>query len=192
MCNCGKNKVVQQQQPPVPNFRNRAVAAPPPSPSPFQIRLAAPAPAELQTVDTSVWGAPLWMVLHTAAQFSTARENSSMWSTIISALKTGLPCPDCSAHFNAWAINNRLRMTIIKNGSHSPIVSWILNLHNAVNRRNGGTAWTIDRVRSTYGYGNKADRVAEATAALQTLQGIIGDSLFNALSALLQSFFLGP
>ena len=144
------------------------------------------ASTDLDTVDTSIWGPPLWKALHVAAQFSAARNHAGNWNTIMNALKTDLPCPDCSSHYNAWIKNNVLRTTVLPNGIQSAITTWLLRLHNTVNIRNGCGAWTVDQMKAEYG-GGKAGKVAEAITALETVRDIIGRSLFSALMTLLRS-----
>jgi hypothetical protein len=152
--------------------------------------------ATLQTVDTSTWGAPLWLVLHTLSLTAT---DKTLWLGIFNALKKDLPCPDCSNHFNEWARSNPLRFPVpppprqpfmlrfLKTPPPTPlppvsdtISKWTLALHNAVNARLGRPAWSIDACRSTYN--NKQ----AARAALASLDGIIGTTLFSLLSSVLK------
>jgi hypothetical protein len=111
-----------------------------------------------------------------------------MMKALLSALLTGLPCPDCSAHYNAWYNSHPLRYPIIGSRISLPVayrtntIRWILALHNDVNARIGrGGSWSLEQVVAAYS--SKAD----ALAALTSLQGIIGPGAYAAASALLQS-----
>ena len=180
MCSCNKPRQRPAQYSPPPN--NSAV----PLPTPMAMA-AVPLdlPPSLETVDTSVWGASLWKILHTAAQFSYAREHARFWNAVINALKTGLPCPDCSAHYNAWVASNKLRFTVMTR-AQCPVVGWLLNLHNDVNSRTGRAPWSNQQLSAAYG-GNKAARLADARALLETLNGIIGQDAYGSLAALLRA-----
>ena len=140
----------------------------------------------IPTVDTSVWGAALWRILHIATVATRNRGHIVPWRNVIDALKTGLPCPECSAHYNAWVSRHGLRFSLIGDGIRGPVVRWFLELHNDVNRRNGvaGGTWTTKQVMETYG---GATRVAEATVTLESLRGIIGDGAWIAIANLLKS-----
>jgi len=176
MCSCNKAR-----RAPVPSVAVGAVGRPAP-------RLALPSASPsteptIPTVDTSVWGAPLWRVLHTASVATTSRDRIRLWRTLIEALKTDIPCPDCSAHYNAWVSRHGLRFSLIGNGIRGPIVRWVLDLHNDVNQRTGSPSgvWTVKQVMETY------RDLAGASAALLTLQGVIGPKAYEAASALLRS-----
>jgi hypothetical protein len=152
------------------------------------VATALPVPAvipeiSIPTVDTSVWGAALWRILHTASVFTKDRNHIQLWRNLLAALKTGIPCPDCSAHYNDWVSQQGLRFSMIGDGIRGPILRWILNLHNDVNRRTGSVwgTWTIKQVTDTY-----VD-LAGAKATLDTLQGIIGPAAWDAAQALLNS-----
>ena len=138
-------------------------------------------PIALATVDTSVWGAPLWRVLHTASVFTKGRSHIGHWRKLLAALTAGLPCPECSSHYNSWYSRTPLRFNILGNGTQGVIINWVLALHNDVNRRAGRAQWSADQVRSTY------RDLGAAKAALEGLQGIIGDGAYRAAAALLAS-----
>jgi len=152
---------------------------------------APPAPPPRPTVDTSVWGAPLWKVLHTASVFTKTATHIPLWRHLIKALKSGLPCPDCSAHYNAWVSSNGVNFSIIGDGVRAPAIAWVLALHNNVNSRQDPPVapWTVKQVVAAYAGApaEKADRIAAAVTALQRLQGVIGPSAFDAAMALLKS-----
>jgi hypothetical protein len=164
----------------------------------------------LPTVDTAIWGPPLWSALHRAAHFGSDDRFSSNWSSVFSAMNSGLPCPDCTAHYNAWFLSQfpppppQARsmyrpMAMMMRGRRGvqtqavtpppvpvPAQTRLLNLHNDINQRTGKPVWDLQQVIDTYG-GDKTSQVAVAVAALQSLQGVIGAGLYDTLMALLQT-----
>jgi hypothetical protein len=184
MCLCNKRRVV-----PGPGL------APGPAPrlQPAAVAVDVPAVVALATVDTAVWGAALWLVLHTASVTVTDRSQIAAWQNVLEALRTGIPCPDCSAHYNDWYNSHPLKFSIVapkrlmnpmaraRRTAPAPVqattVGWMLDLHNNVNQRLGKPGWSFDQVVSAYG-----STAAAAAATLQTLRGVIGDNLLNALT----------
>jgi hypothetical protein len=156
--------------------------------------LAEPQPPPIETVDTSVWGAPLWLVLHVIAQNS-AVSAIPTWRSLLAALRTDLPCPDCRAHYGAWytsrppsfhvstPVVSRLRLMPRNNTAPStaPLIKWLTELHNNVNLRTGRSAW--NGAADVYG----RQRIPEARVALDGLQGTIGPAAWRDADALLRS-----
>ena len=85
-----------------------------------------PAPAPLYNPETTVWGPPLWKVLHTLAELS---DNSPLWFDILNSLETFIPCPVCKTHFTEYKTQNPAP------ADHQGIVDWFFILHNIVNAR---------------------------------------------------------
>jgi len=166
---------------------NKLKSAPrPQAQAPMLNRLASPAPAAvLETVDTSIWGASLWKILHIAAQVSNSKGVIPLWRGVFDAMRTGLPCPDCSAHYNAWYKARPLQFSLIPmtGSTRGPIVNWILELHNNVNRRTGKPTWTGAQLAGSYG----GNQIATAKSLADSLRGVIGGGLSAALDALLRS-----
>jgi len=166
-------------------------AGPVPAAGPVAPAKAAPPPISIPTVDTSVWGAALWKVLHTASVFSQQRTQMTLWRNLIKALKTGLPCPDCSAHYNAWIASHSINFSMFGDGIRGPAVHWVLALHNNVNSRLDPpvASWNTKQVIAAYA-GTRAEkegRIAAAVVALQSLRGVIGPGAYDAALVLLNS-----
>lgn len=140
-------------------------------------------PPPLATVDTSVWGPSLWKILHIASMRSGNRNSVSLWRMIFEAMKTGLPCPDCSGHYNVWYRTHPLRIGLMPNVFQEAIIRWILDAHNDVNRRTGKPIWNIRQLTVTYG----AENIITAKALADSLRGVIGANLSGALNALLRT-----
>lgn len=83
-------------------------------------------PPPLYNPETTVWGPPLWKILHTLAECS---DNSPFWHDILTAMETYIPCPTCKAHFIEY------RQQTPAPADHQGIVDWFFILHNIVNAR---------------------------------------------------------
>jgi hypothetical protein len=186
MCNCGaKRRAARGVTVTVPTT-TRAVqpVVAPPAPAPSRLsrfrrgrRAPEPGPTfHLPIVDTKVWGPRLWTVLHTA---SVALPCGDVWVRLVEELKMGLPCPDCTGHYTAWVTAQPVSAT-------TDMGAWFLALHNDVNRRVGAErkvvvgGWTCEAMTAAY-----TGRMAEARAALEALNGVIGAATWTTLDAIL-------
>lgn len=97
-------------------------------------------------IHPSLWGASLWHLLHTAAQFTTNVHQRLNWIRLLEAMKSRLPCPECSAHYNAWITANPVSLPISGPELTTAISTWLLALHNDINRRNEKEAWTVEQL----------------------------------------------
>ncbi|NBU31443.1 MAG: hypothetical protein EBS41_08115 [Actinobacteria bacterium] len=165
--------------------RGRLVRVTIPVPVPAVVVVAPVAPVDdgpdltdsgLETVDPAIWGPPLWKFLHSAAAASGA--DATRWTTVLEAMKTGLPCQECTDHYRTWFATHP-----IADGSVS---LWLLALHNDVNRRRSVAAgprlqvpeWSAEQLAAAYPV---AAAVAASAAGLP--EGL-GPGLVAALRAL--------
>lgn len=189
MCNCGAKRRAATTRaiptvtapPPPPATRSLPVSEPPPPPTRFHRRRhrrfggPTPPPTEpsfhLPIVDTNVWGPRLWTVLHVASVAVTCGE---IWPRLVEELKMGLPCPDCTTHYTAWAVAQPVTAT-------TDMSAWFLALHNDVNRRIGGrNGWTCEALMVTY-----TGQLDSGRTALDALRGVIGEAAWITLDAIL-------
>ena len=171
MCGCNKN---------TPKY----VAALPAARSyPSSPMAAAATVQSLPIVDTSIWGPPLWKVLHIAAHATITKGRQSQWKLILNTLQTDLPCPDCTAHYISWYRTHPIGISLFPNRNNRQIVVWLLNLHNDINTRTGRPVWNAAQLDAAYG----GNQIQDAKATLATLQGIIGQNAWTALHNLLNS-----
>jgi len=186
MCNCAKKMGggPAPSQPAPPRRMLRAAAAPPSAP-------AAPVQTFPENAEPTVWGPPVWKALHIAAQFSGTSNHISPWRLVVEAMKTGLPCSECRDHFNARVAQVPLRFSNMFTGFRhnrvavrTTVINWTTNLHNFVNTANGKPSWSLQEVATAYG-GDRASRIVEARDALETVNGVLGDNLYQALRSLL-------
>ena len=199
MCSCGKTfstrtsgptlNIMDGSQP-----RRRLLGRSAPVPVVSVVSVVSVVPVEsvqvLDSVDTSVWGAHLWTVLHICAEFSGTPRHVPLWRAVVSSLRTGIPCAECRGHFVSWADSHPLRFNNYvgfynnNRGIHTGVLRWIVDAHNNANTHTGKDAWTL--IQSTQRWsGNRQTRLSEAFASLQTIQGVIGESLFVALSTMI-------
>lgn len=147
----------------------RRVAAPPSprTPPPRMIN-------GIQVRDTSVWGAALWEVLHGLAEFGGETIPFSDWQELIVALQTGLPCPDCSTHFQRWCRLHPLTE------SHTAR-RWLLDLHNDVNRRLRKELWTVDELTKHYSGVDHIMEGVQMAERVDKLRDLIGPAALEVL-----------
>ena len=173
MCGCNKNKPANTDV--FPANRYFAAGAAP----------ATPVVESLPIVDTSIWGPPLWKVLHIAAAATITKGRQSQWKLILNTLLTDLPCPDCTAHYVAWYRAHPIGITLFPKRNSRQISTWLLDLHNDVNRRTGRPVWNSAQLDAAY-IGNQI-QIQDAKDTLATLQGVIGQNAWTALHTLLNS-----
>lgn len=85
---------------------------------------------------TSMWGPPLWKVLHTLAEREPHDDILTYWTTwdkIFLFLGSALPCSECATHCKTF-----LADTSVMERHPRDI---LLELHNDVNRRRGLPCW---------------------------------------------------
>lgn len=172
----------------------------PPAPAPPLVRAAPPpaAPrsvvpivaiateADLPTVDTEIWGPHMWRFLHIAAEGCTpGHSRAGVWQTLLDAMRTGLPCPDCRAHYNAWLNAYPLHVTL-RTGLSRPVRAWILELHNAVNLRRGVPVWTADQVTATFGPVGSGRKEAAREALAAAAAAGVGAGVIAAGEAVIE------
>jgi hypothetical protein len=174
MCGCNKNKAAVAA---APAMRVGTIA-------PFSASASAPVPAGLPTVDPLIWGPPLWSALHIAAYASVSRGLLPRWQRLLTELRTGLPCPECSAHYNSWFNSHPLRTTLLPpNSTQQSIIRFVQDLHNSVNIRNNKPTWSAAQSARVYG----GNQIALAKTNLASVQGVIGDGVYNALLGILNA-----
>lgn len=85
-------------------------------------------------VDTSIWGAHVWRILHAASLYTAPK----FWTDVEKELDGAFPCPDCAQHYHDW-----LRAHPITVRTQEGIRDWWLALHNAVNERRKVATWSV-------------------------------------------------
>ena len=163
MCNCGANRaglnghvvtrrvLVGHVMTSVPVVRGRV-----------QLPTGRILPPEITYVsDTAAWGANLWNVLHTIAEFSDTLPSASLWRDLLNLLTIDIPCTECRVHFSTYLQNNPVDVT-----DRRMLVPWLFNLHNMVNGRLGKPVLT--EVPSLP-YGTRATLLNDLIPVIQSL-----------------------
>jgi len=104
-----------------------------------------------------------------------------VWIDLLTAMRTALPCDECSAHYNAWIDAHPVAPALPPSGTDLQvgISTWILDLHNDVNVRKNVPTWTIEQVTATY-----IDK-ARTTAAVASLRPYIDGPFLDRFGPLL-------
>lgn len=96
------------------------------------------------TIQNSVWGPPLWRILHTLAEHLGALKHPFLeadevryWIQLLRSIEDILPCSLCQTHYRAWRKSNPLdafsplRKETLRNEARR----WLWSLHQHVNQR---------------------------------------------------------
>lgn len=166
--------ILRQQRIVAPVVRTAAVVPAP-----------APVPAELPIVDPVLWGPHLWRFLHIAAENTVPRvSRRRYWEALLTAMRTGLPCPECTDHYVAWHTSHPF-VVDRREGLTGGVRTWVRDLHNAVNVRRVLPEWTPEAITATYG-GAVGGGKAGARAALDAAAAAgVGSGVIAAGRALL-------
>lgn len=124
----------------------------------------------LPIINPAIWGPPLWRLLHALAEL---RGTDTDWFPLLESLREGLPCPECSFHYNAWYVSRPLT-------SNAGVADWLIALHNDVNRRNRKAIWTRADVVTAVG----TMTVADCMGLLSQLSGKVGGRAHEILTAM--------
>lgn len=96
------------------------------------------------------WGPALWRFLH-ASSFAFPEEPERVrrvqMHEFLRSVGQVLPCQTCREHYNQY-IQEHLDESATANREN--LVAWVVELHNAVNRRTGKREWSVDEVRRMY------------------------------------------
>jgi hypothetical protein len=154
-----------------PSYRRRqgapvVVPAPKPAPAPAA---AEPEPIDvgLPIVDPALWGPHVWRFLHAAAALPATRARGrDQWRAVLEALRTALPCPECTGHYQAWYRAHPFRVMMGGSAVQRAAARYLLDLHNDVNRRRGLPVWSPAAVTASVAGVTAADARAALEAAI--------------------------
>lgn len=101
---------------------------------------------------TSVWGPPLWHVLHTLSfnyPVKPTTEQKEYYYNFFINLKNILPCKYCRDNYTANLKKNPLKKSSLKN--RETFSKWLYNMHELVNTNLGKkSGLTYEEVRDRY------------------------------------------
>lgn len=107
-------------------------------------------PTDRNGIEPQIWGKSIWETLHYVSMDYPEKPSPleiSRFFAFFESLMTVLPCETCREHYEAYwkahPIANALTTGTLK--------QWVLDLHNAVNRRLGKPEWGVDQLHAKYG-----------------------------------------
>lgn len=93
-------------------------------------------------MDPNVWGPSLWKFLHIVSlnyPKSPNQIDKTNYYNFYNNLKTMLPCNTCQMHFTQYLQNNPPKLN-----SQMDLITWTIDLHNDVNKRNNKKIYSYD------------------------------------------------
>lgn len=96
------------------------------------------------------WGPALWRFLHASSFAYPDEPESHRKAQMLEFLKSVgkvLPCKTCRNHYVEYLQEN-LTEEVVE--SKKSLSSWLVELHNSVNRRTGKKEWSYDEINRMY------------------------------------------
>jgi hypothetical protein len=158
------------------------VIAPVVIPSPPQRSRGVQPAATSHGIDTAIWGAAAWYILHNLAELAhrVATESgedrlAGHWSAFVEAVAISIPCPTCARHFRIWMgwvpFEATVAATIVR--------ARFVELHNMVNRTNKVPVWSGDLSEAYTG------TISDIRNRITAMRDIIGEPMLNAAEGML-------
>jgi len=105
----------------------------------------------------SQWGPSAWLFLHSVSfQYpeNPTDQDKNNYKIFFESLQNILPCPNCREHYQKNLKENPMNLE-----SRESLIKWVIDLHNAVNKKNSKKEYSYDEVndlyQSTYNYSIK-------------------------------------
>jgi hypothetical protein len=76
------------------------------------------------------------------------QEDKFAIKTYFDNLKYILPCENCRGHYSQHLVSTPLTNDILS--SRYKLIKWLVDLHNAVNKRTGAKEYTLDEIFTMY------------------------------------------
>ena len=112
----------------------------------------------------SQWGPSAWLFLHSVSfqypENPTDQEKNN-YKIFFESLQNILPCPNCREHYQKNLKENPMNLE-----SRESLIKWVIDLHNAVNKKNSKKEYSYDEVndlyQSKYNYSIKENESVES------------------------------
>jgi hypothetical protein len=159
------------------------VAAPVVIPSPRRaIQPVSPIQGVSQGVSPVIWGPTAWFIIHTLTELAFRSDSrlDDQWISFVAAVGASIPCPTCARHFRTWMGWVPFESSV----AASTVRARFAHLHNMVNRTNKVPEWSGD-LAATYAVGEVSVIIIEVRQRIESMRGIIGDSMLNAANSML-------
>jgi len=112
----------------------------------------------------SQWGPAAWLFLHSVTfQYpeNPTDQDKNNYKIFFDSLQNILPCPNCREHYQKNLKENPMNLE-----SRESLIKWVIDLHNAVNKKNSKKEYSYDEVndlyQSTYNYSIKENESVES------------------------------
>lgn len=108
-------------------------------------------PFKVPRLAISEWGPRLWGAAEIYAQLypvspsAADKEFAHNFYKASGVLHTLVPCPACKVHYNEYAST-----TPPDTSGQEPLIRWVLEAHNRVNRQNGKPEWSFEKLMCSY------------------------------------------
>ena len=96
----------------------------------------------------SQWGPAAWLFLHSVSfQYpeNPTVQDKNNYKIFFESLQNILPCPNCREHYQKNIQENPMNLE-----SRESLIKWVIDLHNAVNKKNSKKEYSYDEVKDLY------------------------------------------
>ena len=96
----------------------------------------------------SQWGPAAWLFLHSVTfQYpeNPTDQDKNNYKIFFDSLQNILPCPNCREHYQKNLKENPMNLE-----SRESLIKWVIDLHNAVNKKNSKKEYSYDEVKDLY------------------------------------------
>ena len=116
----------------------------------------------------SQWGPSAWLFLHSVSfQYpeNPNDQDKNNYKIFFESLQNILPCPNCREHYQKNLKENPMNLE-----SRESLIKWVIDLHNAVNKKNSKKEYSYDEVeglyQSKYDYSIKENSTQESNMSM--------------------------
>jgi hypothetical protein len=116
----------------------------------------------------SQWGPAGWLFIHSISfQYpeTPSEEDKTNYKMFFDSLQNTLPCPNCQEHYK-----QNLKENPINLDSRDGLIQWVIDIHNAVNEKNGEKIYSREEVeglyKSKYSYSIGANESVESNMSM--------------------------
>lgn len=101
-------------------------------------------------MDPKQWGPPFWFTLHTISlnyPFFPSEEEKSRYRNFFHSFEFMLPCSACRQHYTEHLVEHPISNAL---ANRRTLVTWVVTIHNRVNRVNGKKEWSVEDAVQLY------------------------------------------
>ena len=129
-------------------------------------------------LQNSIWGPPLWRILHTLASrlgnnsnHLVAADEARTWLQLLRTVEPILPCSMCRRHFRTWKHAHSIERFAPARGPplKELAVEWLFSLHENVNRERSVPGITLEECEALYKSRTSAEMNEDVSVLTQSL-----------------------